>query len=535
MDPPGDRSRWGRDRIDMKAFPRICIIFAAFLLPLSAQALISAQNPPPSQPSTPAVEDLVNVQFRTDVRVFTVMAAFNVAGYEFEATGEEHSETRSRVRDRLDSLDPDLLNDMQAFYRRLRTSNPVDLQSSFVSLALLVTGPPAFAIDKDAEHIPADVAPVARFAGFLPAFYEKAGIEELWEEFHGRHQKALRSYRPILMDVIRETLEYFRVPARIVLDRRMILIPDLLNFKGVVNARNLEREYIVVLGPANDPADQYAQLQHEYLHFLVDPLIEKFSPSLLKHREIEIVAFRQPHLNPEYRDRFLLVATESFIEAIQMRLHPPEDPDRQLAELFSKGLVLTPFFHSELQRFESIEEVPLTFHVKSIFENIRAGQVRQWEELAAESLQRREAEAQEVRSREDRLRAEFEAAAQKSALLNEAGRLLASGELEPAREKIAELLQVDPDHGGAHFYLGQIYNRQEHFALAFDHYQKAANSDADTWIRAWAVVRMGKFLAHQGREREARQHFQQVLALGEDLRGARQEAEHALAVLDSKP
>lgn len=531
---PVARSPRDRGLLDMKALLQIWILFSAALLPLSAWAVASPQSPPPHAPA-PNVEDLVNVQFRTDVRLFTVMAALNASGYDFEAPGEEHSGTRSQIRSRLQSVNPELLDEMRAFYRQLRSPDPVDVQSAFVSLALLVTGPPEFAVDEHAEHIPADVVPVARFAGYLPAFYEKARVDELWEEFRGRHQAALASYRPILTDVIRETLEYFRVPARIVLDRRMILIPDLLNFKGVVNARNLEREYIVVLGPANDPADQYAQLQHEYLHFLVDPLIEKFSAILLKHREIEKVAFRQPHLSPQYRDRFLLVATESLIEAIQMRLHPPEDSERQLAELFSRGLVLAPSFHAELRRFESIADEPLTSHVKAIFESIKSDQVREWEDLAAQSLQRREAEAEEVRSQEERARADFEAEAQRRDLLNEAGGLLASGDLDPAREKIAELLRLDPENGSAHFYLAQIHSQQENFPLAFEHYQKAARSDAEPWIRAWAVVRMGKFLAYQGREQEARKYFQQVLALGEDLRGARQEAENALAVLNSKP
>ena len=33
-------------------------------------------------------------------------------------------------------------------------------------------------------------------------------------------------------------------------------------------------------GPADDPASNYVQLQHEYLHFLVDPLVEKYGGTI---------------------------------------------------------------------------------------------------------------------------------------------------------------------------------------------------------------------------------------------------------------
>ena len=60
---------------------------------------------------------------------------------------------------------------------------------------------------------------------------------------------------------------------------------------------------------------------------------------------------------------------------------------------------------------------------------------------------------------------------------------------------------------------------------AFEHYRKAqASQNVEDWVRAWAGVRMGRYLAYQGEFAKARQQFEQVVELEGDLQGARQEA-----------
>jgi len=93
--------------------------------------------------SANTVEGLVNMKLTVDVRVFTVMAALNAAGFDYETPGKEMSELRQEIRQELQQTDPGLLERLQAFYQEHRQgSDGIDNQVSYVSLALLLSAPP---------------------------------------------------------------------------------------------------------------------------------------------------------------------------------------------------------------------------------------------------------------------------------------------------------------------------------------------------------------------------------------------------------
>ncbi len=48
--------------------------------------------------SSDSVEALVNMNLTVDVRIFTVMAALNAAGFDYETPGRERSEVRRAER-----------------------------------------------------------------------------------------------------------------------------------------------------------------------------------------------------------------------------------------------------------------------------------------------------------------------------------------------------------------------------------------------------------------------------------------------------
>lgn len=481
------------------------------------------------------LEDIVNIDLRTDIRLFAVTAAVNVAGFDDKLPGEEMSTVRSLVRSSLANLDEALVRRLQVHYKLHQVGDEQATQTAYTSLALLLDGPPDFKIPDDAPHIPPDVQEILGFEELLPDFYHQADLQSLWRQCRPLYVEELESYRPVIKSVIRDTLDYFRIPARVVLDRKIVLIADLLTVKGIVNARNLERIYYIVVGPTEDPAANFPQLQHEYLHFLVDPLVEKHGGQLMKERELLTLADDQPNIGRDFRGRFLLIVGESLIEALLHRFHPVPNPEAELVRLFRRGLIFVPYFMEVLERYESTPEVTFPAFAEDLFKSIEkkrieadGAAVARWEEMMAAEREAQAAarlEAQQAQARRQEI----------NDLLAKAGELISKEAYAEAEGTLNQLLEKDPHNGNAFFYLAQLSAQQQDHERAVEYYKKAEVSEnVQSWVRAWSSVRVGRYLAYQRKFAEARQRFEQVLKSDGDLKGAREAAQESLSSLPAE-
>lgn len=511
---------------------------AAFPLPLLFLLLQGSpgQEVVRSQGEAPSLESLVNVSFQADIRIFTVMAALNAAGFDYESPGKEWSPVRASVRRDLESLNPELRAELREFYETARAELPeAEEHIVYTSLALLLSAPPDFKVTFPEEDLPGETERIKGFEGLVQRFYREANIPALWQRYQSSYAAELASYRPVLQELIREALQYFRIPPRIVLDGQIILIADLLNTHGVVNARHVNRVYYIVAGPAEDPGQNRLQLQHAYLHFLLDPLVEKHGAALLRHQHLLDLAQFQPRIKPEYQNQFLLVVTESLIESIRLRIYPPEDLDREVLQLFRQGLIFVPTFLRGLEAYERDDFFSLPSYLEVLFQEIDDSQIREDERLVAAletriRQERHEAAAQRRREDEERaMRARLED------LLAEAGRLLSEGEDEAAEERLRELLETDPGNASALFYRAQIASRRQDHRRALELYSQVGDSpSAPAAVRGWSFVRMGRILASQGEFDKARELFTLVLSLPGDLQGAFEEATALLGQLPAR-
>ena len=210
----------------------------------------------------------------------------------------------------------------------------------------------------------------------LPDFYNNANLEKLWNEVRPSYRKELLLYRPVVHRVIRETLNYFKIPAKIYFDRNIVFMPDLLTYHDIVNARNVEDVYYIVVGPSENPEGNFIKLQHEYLHFLLDPLIEENTDILKESISYLELAKKQPLFPNDLWNDYNLLVTESLIESLLHRMHPEADEtkqDRNLRnlKLVQRGMILCPYFERKLNSFESEtgDEVSLpNFLVKTLSE-----------------------------------------------------------------------------------------------------------------------------------------------------------------------
>jgi len=483
--------------------------------------------------SSDSLEALVNMDLTVDVRIFTVMAALNAAGFDYESPGKEMSEVRQRIRLELQQTDPTLLEELQTFYNGHREgSDGFDNQVAYVSLALLLSDPPDFRLTVKEEEIPPDARRLLGFEQLVQEFYQKAGIESLWQRYQASYTKELEAYRPVLREMIEQTLQYFRIPPRFVLDRRIVLIPDLLNAKNIVNARSLEPVYYIVVGPTDNAAENHRQLQHGYLHFLIDPLVEKFGLQLLKHSDLMELAHRQPQLDAQYQNKYFLVVAESLIETILRKIHIPEDPDRELVNLFRQGFIFVPYFQRGLQQYEETELISLPFYIEDLFKDIEKSQIEEDEKVIAALESDLRIEQEKEAESLHRAQEEIDRRNRVNSLLNQAAVLLSKREYQSAREQLRTLLIEDPENGNAYFYLAQIASQQEQYEEAVQYYTRATESPGvPEWVQGWSLLRIGNYQAFQGDSGGARSYFDRVLEMKGDLRGAREEAQRSIEKL----
>ncbi len=503
------------------------------LLLIWALTVAMGENQETEPAKETVLEDLVNIDFRADLRLFTVMAALNAAGFDYERPNQDMSPVRQAVRLALKDLEPSLSSRLTAFYQSHRgLREEAQQQIAYTSLALLIADAPTFSLIEEEDTIPDDVLKIQSFAELVEEFYRVAQIETLWLRFQDSYQAESQAYRPVLEKVIEDILRYFRIGPRRVLNRQIILIPDLLNAKDLVNARNLDRTYYIVVGPTDEPLGNYSSLQHEYLHVLIDPLVEKFSAQLGSRKQVLKLAHAQPKLKSEYRDSVTLVVIESLIESIALRLRPPRDLSAQMLGLFRQGNVLVPFFYRELVSYEESRILSFPIYAEFLLQNVG-------EDSLEEDIKRMDVIEAKIEER-DRQEAERQLQARReverrnliSSMLSEAGQLISKQKFETARQKLGQLLEEDPGNGNAYFYLGQIADQLEERQHAYEHYRQAAEAASNpAWIRAWSLVRMGKFLAFQDQFAQARRRFKEALTFEGELRGARDRAEQAIKEL----
>lgn len=502
-----------------------------FLLVACLVSAVSCQLSVLPAQTSESVEDLVNIDFTVDVRVFSVMAALNAAGFDYETAGKDMSEIRQRIRQELQQTDASLLEQLRTFYQSHRGgADEMEQQVAYTSLALLLSGPPDFQLTVKEEEVPEDAQRVLGFEQLVRDLYQEAGIETLWQSHQPVYEKELASYRPVVKELIGQTLDYFRIPPRIALDRRIILIPDLLNAKTIVNARNLDLVYYIVVGPTDRAAENHQQLQHEYLHFLIDPLIEKFGFTLVKHGDLLQLAQSQPQLKAQFRNKYFLLVAESLIESILLRLHPPEDINQELVSLFRQGFIFAPYFYRELKRYE--EETELTSfpsYVEILFKGVEKSLIeKDAKTIAALESEIKIQQEREVEAQEKAL-GEVDRRNRLNSLLNQAGILLSKKQFQSASETLQAILREDPGNGQAYFYLAQIASQTNQYEQAFQYYSQAASAPSvPNWVRAWSLLRIGNYHAFQGQFAEARSYFDRVSALEGDLRGARQEIQKSI-------
>lgn len=510
------------------------ILFGILILGVPTFDLLEGRDLPEIK-TKDGIADMANVDFKTDIRIFTVMAALNAAGFDFETEEREISPVRAKIMEKISSLPPSTYTELRLQYQATNLWAPETTHAAYTSLALLLEGPPEFNYREQLINAPHGIEVIRGFETLLPDFYNNAGIEQLWREFQPLYQEELQRYRPIVNRVITETLDYFRIPAKIYLDRNIVIIPDLLAYQDIVNARNVEDVYYIVVGPTDDPEKNFIKLQHEYLHFLIDPLIREERETLRKSEAFLEVARKQPLFPEELWNDYPLLVTECLIESILHRNHPGEEgeekkPGRRTLDLIQRGMILSPYFERRLAFYESktTSDVALPQFLRTMLSEIPKEEIKKDFEkakLIQKELEKAEKEMEEQAKIQQAQR-------QRRQLLDQAGSLIARSRFDEATTALDQLLEMSPEDGHAYFYLAQISAKKGDWKKARQLHLRTIESEGlEPWIYAHSLVQIGRINAAEGLYQEARENFEQVMEMEGDFDDARKEAEFLLGKL----
>ncbi len=160
--------------------------------------------------------------------LFTVMAALNAGGYDYELNSPANHPLRSQVRKELAAKKLAVMDDLHYFMRKHHKDNPAAELSQYISFALSLKGPPDFDYRFRTIDLPPDVEAMDGFSDILVRFYREADIEELWNRVQPAYDEVLEKYHEPVSQAILQVNGYLRNATSGYLGRRFQIYLELL-------------------------------------------------------------------------------------------------------------------------------------------------------------------------------------------------------------------------------------------------------------------------------------------------------------------
>lgn len=320
--------------------------------------------------------DDVNTIIGADKRVIVMMAALNVAGYDYESGNRQITGLRQQMREDLKNTPPDVVRKLRNhFLAHSKGSTDAAAVAPYLSLALSLNEPPAFTFDVPTERLPEDVREITDFALLLEEFYQTTGFSKLLPKYIAAYLKAAEAYPPAAGLALGNVLVYLHtdpvlelpplfiprrtaqpakpekkpekksdkedkkekqgkqdksneaqqppvspldVPNRL---RQFVIMPDLFNASNAANLRVVRDTYFLLLGPSSAPSVE--AMRRAFLSFVLDPLTERQVREVAAIRSDlrKLMESRGDKLDQEYAQRsaYFLI-TDSLVRATDARM-----------------------------------------------------------------------------------------------------------------------------------------------------------------------------------------------------------------------
>ena len=467
-------------------------------------------------------------QLDADLRMFTVMTAINLVGYDDGLGARGESPLRQAVRRHLEGFDGESRQLLANAYAELKQSDSDANLSQWVSYALLCEPPPTFALMAELPtDLPPEVRRLRQFGRLLEQFYHEADIEGLWQQAQPAYEQEMLRYQQALAPMLFRTSGYLRLSTQSREFQGFKVWIDLMSAPGAVNTRLYGGEVQLVAHPNETvPLDE---IQHAFLVHLLDRLAVRYRAEVSRIEVLSRVAMCAPALPDEYKSDFELLTTQSLATAVQQRLRARASEEDKLAaidEALREGYVLAPYFYEALAGFENDSR-----DINRYYPDLIAGLDLRKEAARLQAIEFSPAPAKPVRR------------APAPPQLSEVDKLLQRGELlmneemlDEAREAFEQAQEKSGgDHAQASYGLGRVAILEADPDLAREHFAEAALLAEDPHLKAMAHVYLGRIEDIVGNREEAVRNYQAALDTGDPSERTRQLAQQGIDAPFARP
>jgi tetratricopeptide (TPR) repeat protein len=462
----------------------------------------------PAQPKS-------KVELQTSETIFSVMTAINACGYDAELANSDplRADVRARVNEIVtaSSAADAAKSALCAFYNDHRTGDATRDVSQYVSLALNLGPAPDFQPRVKEADLPPDSAYVLGFVPLLAKFYAAAGLNKIWNEVQPRYDKIIDGVNEPLANMILTTDVYLKNPITGYTGHDFIIYIEPMTGPGQVNARNYGESYYLVTSPSNGKLPM-AQIQHTYLHFMLDSLALKRAAAM-KRLEPILKDIQFAPLEDSYKNDAALLLTESMIRAIEARLIPggkSAEPQRQkeVARDMSDGFVFTDYFYDAMVKFE---QEPTS--LKDAFPDwLYSMDIGHQHKIAQETKFSTEARGEVVKAK-----ATVAEKKQALSLIQQAKQQMSEHDIDGA-EKLAQQVVTanSPDTPEAYYLLGTISTLKLDKENAIKYFELTLRNAKDPRLIAWSHIYLGRIYDVDQERDMAVKHYQAALRSGDD-------------------
>ena len=287
-------------------------------------------------------------------QLFATMCALDAAGFAADESTLAEMPSRLSLREDLLKQQGPATEAMRQFYRDHALADPGETLSRYIAFALLADPAPQFRLQVKHDFLPPDVLALDGFQLILVNFYVEAQLDTRWAKIEPEYARAAARYQSPVRRTVTVTNAYLRELLKPQPNRTFTVYVEPL-VENRSNFRNNGDHYAIVVGTG--PQFPAEEIQHAYLHFLLDPLPLRYRKEVLAKSALLNSAARAPRLPVEYQTDFLAFADECLIKAVELRLRRPSPAqlDSALTDADQAGFILVRPLVSQLQKFEKAE------------------------------------------------------------------------------------------------------------------------------------------------------------------------------------
>jgi TolA-binding protein len=468
--------------------------------------------------ATSASAQTTNVTIQPDLRLFTMMAALNAAGFDVEFGSQRHP-VRETVRKYAQDVDPDLIARLKAFYNSRKGSQTDEAQlAKYISLAVNLTDAPSFKPVTREETLPPDARSVMGFLDPMRDFYESAHLSQHWTEIRPEYERSIARIAPALREAIVRTDAYMRVPLGGFSQRSIVIYLELAAPLNTVNVRSNQDSYYVVIGESANP--RIDDIRHAYLHYQLDSLVTTNVARIANSAQFLSLVRNVQGVDLAYASEFHVMAAESLIRAIELRMDRVAAARAKEAvdTFYRSGLLLTPYFYKALEEYEK-GDVGLR---QSLVNMTRSIQLKAEQARFQETFNKIPVPQKTVARPEVPQPPPQPPPNPTRDLLKEAEAAFNAGDVAKAEAAFEKVLSdFDRDNGPAMYGLALIASKKGDSEAARLYFDRAVRSDSvEPGMKVWSYIYLGRIFDLECNRARALENYQQAIKVGDDTRNA---------------